>query len=186
MTKARACKGVGQKWSWDSHFMLPGVWKSVREWTFTLSSELPLGELESRWTFKYLESNFRGQNPLEQKVSYIIRKILECKCLKWAHMTHLGSWNINYGQKKGRESNWQFDSWPLKVKNRFDFLVYRWRDTYRWKALDEGYNFSLDLTSIGGLHTKLWAFKVARVPSGSPRTKMTFGCGLVARHIVYY
>jgi hypothetical protein len=34
---------------------------------------------------------------------------------------------------------------------------------YRWKDLDEGYNFVLDLTSIGGLHAKLWASKVAKV-----------------------
>jgi hypothetical protein len=27
--------------------------------------------------------------------------------------------------------------------------------TCRWKDLNKGYNFALDLTSIGGLHTKL-------------------------------
>jgi hypothetical protein len=53
---------------------------------------------------------------------------------------------------------------PLKVKNRPDFLVFRWHVSYRWKNLNEGYNFDLDLTSIGGLHTKLWASKLARVP----------------------
>jgi hypothetical protein len=53
---------------------------------------------------------------------------------------------------------------PLKVKNRLDFFAYKWRATYLWKALDEGYNFTLDLTSIEGLHTKLWASKVVRVP----------------------
>ncbi len=40
-----------------------------------------------------------------------------------------------------------FDSWPLKVKNRPDFLVCRWRATYHWKALDEGYNFGSNLIS---------------------------------------
>jgi hypothetical protein len=53
------------------------------------------------------------------------------------------------------ESNWQFDSQPLKVGNRPDFFEFRWRATYRWKALNEGYNFALDLISIGGLHGKL-------------------------------
>jgi len=28
--------------------------------------------------------------------------------------------------------------------------------TYRWKDLDEGYNFALNLISIGGLLAKLW------------------------------
>jgi hypothetical protein len=38
-------------------------------------------------------------------------------------MTHLDTSNISYGQKKGRESNWQFDSQPLKVRNRLDFSI---------------------------------------------------------------
>jgi hypothetical protein len=32
------------------------------------------------------------------------------------------------------------------------------------KTFDEGYNFALDLTSIEGLHTNLWAFKVTNLP----------------------
>jgi hypothetical protein len=51
--------------------------------------------------------------------------------------------------------NCQFDLWPLKVKNRLDFLACRWRATYRWKALDKGYNFYLYLISIEGLYTNL-------------------------------
>jgi len=35
--------------------------------------------------------------------------------------------------------------------------------TYYWKALDEGYDFDLDLISIEGLHAKVWAPKVAGV-----------------------
>jgi len=49
---------------------------------------------------------------------------------------------------------------------------------YYWKVLKEGYNFALDLTSMEGLHTKLWAPKVVGVPTleisglplGSPET----------------
>jgi hypothetical protein len=36
--------------------------------------------------------------------------------------------------------------------------------TYHGKAFDEGYNFTLDLTSIEGLHKKLWASKVMGDP----------------------
>jgi len=62
------------------------------------------------------------------------------------------------------------------------------------KALDEGYNFASNLISIGGLHTKLWGPKVARVltlrisrlPFGSPRTKCHLDVGLMERHRVYY
>ncbi len=114
--------------------------------------------------------------------------------LKWARINHLDIWNTNYGEKKGRESNWQFDSWPLKVGNRPNFLVCRWRATYCWKVLDEGYNFASDFIAIGGLHIKLWGSKVARVltlaisglPLGSPGTKSHLDVGLMERHIVYY
>jgi hypothetical protein len=78
-----------------------------------------------------------------------------------------GIWNTSYGQKKGRESNCQFDSQPEKVGNRPDLLSCRWRATYRWKALDESYNFALDLTSIWGLLAKLWGSKVAGVPASA-------------------
>jgi hypothetical protein len=88
----------------------------------------------------------------------------------------------------------QFDSRPLKVKNRPDFLVCRWCATYRWKALDKEYNFSLDLISIRGLHTKLWGLKVVEVPTlgisgfpfGSFETKCHLDVGFVERHRVYY
>jgi hypothetical protein len=82
----------------ESHLMLMAVQKSVREWTITLLSELP-----------FSEDDCRGQNRLDWRILYIIEKLLKRKFVKWAHMTHLDIWNISYGQKKGRESNWQFD-----------------------------------------------------------------------------
>ncbi len=127
-------------------------------------------------------------------IPYIIGNLLEHRCLKWALMTHLDTSNTSYGQKKGWESNWQFDSQLLKVNNCPDFLTCRWRVTYHWKFLDEGYNFALDFISIEGLHTKLWPFKVMGVlilgilglPFGSHGTKWHLGVSLVAMHKVYY
>jgi hypothetical protein len=101
-----------------------------------------------------------GQNPYDWTIIYIIGKLLERRCLKWARMTHLDIRNTSYCQKKGWESNCQIDSQPLKVRNLPNFLMLRWRVTYRWKALNEGYNFALDLISIEGLHTKLWPAKL--------------------------
>ncbi len=91
-------------------------------------------------------------------------------------------------------SNWQYDSRPLKVGNGLDLLACKWCDTYRWKVLNEGYNFALNLISIGGLHTKLWGSKVAGVPTlaisglplGSPETKCHLDVGLVDGNRVYY
>jgi hypothetical protein len=141
------------------------------------------------------KSNFRGgQNSMACAVFYIIEKLLERKCLKWACIAHLDIWNTSYGQKKGRESNWQFDSRPEKVKNRPDLLSYKWRATYRWKFLDESYNFVLDHTLIRGLLAKLWAPKswesqLARFRdshAGVPGEKSHLDVGSVERCRVYY
>jgi len=154
--------------------------ENVRKWTSTLPNELPLWELESQWIPEASKGNCKGQNSLHWEVPYTTRKLLELRCLKWARITHLDTLNISYGQKKGRESNGQFDSRPLKIGNRPNFLACRWCATYRWEFLNKGYNFASNLTSIGGLHTKLWASKVAGVPISrlplESRNKMTFGC----------
>ncbi len=116
------------------------------------------------------------------------------KCLKWARITHLDIWNTSYSKKKGRESNWHFDSRPLKVKNRPTILACKQRATYRWKALDEGYNFASDFIAIEGLNAKLCASKVvgvpvvgiSRLPFGSPKTKNHLDVALVENCRVYY
>jgi hypothetical protein len=72
--------------------------------------------------------------------------------------------------------------------------VCRWLATYRSKAFDEGYNFTSNLISIEGLHTKLWGPKVAGLPTlgilgfpfGSPLTKCHLDVGLMERYRVYY
>jgi hypothetical protein len=121
--------------------------------------------MESLWTLKSSESDFRDQNSMAYGVLYIIEKLLELRCLKWARIAHLNIWNTSYGQKKGQESNWQFDSQSQKVRNRPDLLVYRGRASYHWKALDKSYNFALDRISIGDLIAKLWGSKVTGVPT---------------------
>jgi hypothetical protein len=150
--------------------------------------------MESRWTPKTSESDCKGQKPMAYGVFYIIGKLLKLRCLKWARIAHSDIWNTSYGQKKGRESNCQFDSRPQKVGNRPDLLSYRGRATYRWKALDERYNFALDHTSIGGLLAKLWGSKIAGVlvgeilglPFGSPRKKSHLDVASVESCRVYY
>jgi hypothetical protein len=178
----------------ESHLVLPWVQKSVRAWTFTLPSEFPFWELESRWIPKSSKGNCRGQNPLAWRLFYIIGNLLKRRCLKCARITHLDIWNTSYDQMKSRKSNWQFDSWPLKAANRPDSLVFRWRATHREKVLHKGYNFALDLIVIRGLHAKLWAPKVARIqvvgisglPLGNPRTKWHLDVAPVERCRIYY
>jgi hypothetical protein len=124
----------------------------------------------------------------------MIGNALKRRCPKWARMTHLDICNTSNGQMKGWESNWQFDSWPWKVGNRPDSQAYRRCATCCWKALDEGYNFGLDLIPIGDLHKKLWTHKVVGVPIlaisgfplGSPGTKSHSDVTPAGRCRVYY
>jgi hypothetical protein len=130
--RQRACKVASQEGSSGVTLHAPGSVKSVREWTFRLPMQLPLWEMESQWTPESSEGNCRGQNSMDRKVLYIIEKILELRCLKWARIAHLDIWNTSYGQKKGQKSNWQIDSQPLKIGNWPDFFACRWRGTHRW------------------------------------------------------
>jgi hypothetical protein len=184
----------GQEWNPRVTFHAPGSVGKCEGMNPTLPSEFSLWELESQWIPRFSKGDCRGQISLDWKIPYIIGKLLELKCLKWARTTHLNISNISYGQKKGWESNWLFDSRPLKVGNLPDFLVCRWCATYFQKDFDKGYNFALDLTSIKGLHTKLWARKVVRVPIlgisgfqfGSLGTKWYLSVGPMAMHKDYY
>jgi hypothetical protein len=62
---------------------------------------------------------------------------------------HLDIFSPSYGQKEGRESNWQFDSRPLKVGNRPLLNIRFESETWRSKDIDEGYNFGSDHVVIG-------------------------------------
>jgi hypothetical protein len=81
-----------------------------------------------------------------------------------------------------------------KSQESIRFPACRQCATYRWKALDEGYNFDLDLIAIKGFHVKLCAPKFARVlvmrisglPLGSPETKSHLDVAPVERCKVYY
>jgi len=157
----------------------------VREWTLTLPRELPLWELESRWTAESSKSDCKGQNSMDWGVPHIIGKLLELRCLKWAHMTHLDIWDTSYGQKKSRESNWQFDYRPLKVGNHLDFLMCRWCVTYCWRVLQLCFRLHFHRRStrkVAGVP----AMRISRLPLGSLETKCHLDLGLVEKHKIYY
>jgi hypothetical protein len=109
-------------------------------------------------------------------------------------MSHLDICNPSYGQKKGRESNWQFDSRPLKVGNRPVPDVRSESATWCWKALFEGYKFGSDLVPIGGRGEELRSLKVPKVQTGtvsglhfgSPGKKSHSDATPVGERRVYY
>jgi hypothetical protein len=145
------------------------------------------GKLESSGTPENSELDLRGQISLHLCALGVIRKVLKFRCPKWPRMSHLDICSLSYGQKKGRESNCQFDSRPLKVKNRPVPDVRSGSATRRWKDLDEGYKIDSDLVPIGGRGEELWSSKVPglqlghiRDNFGTPfresREKEPFGC----------
>jgi len=99
----------------------------------------------------------------------VIGKVLKRRYRKWPCIRHLDICNPSYGQKKGRESNWQFDSRPLKVENRPLPDLRMESATWRWKDLDEGYNFGLDFIAIRLWSRELRAFKVPGLQLGQFR-----------------
>jgi hypothetical protein len=125
------------------------------------------GTWESSETPENSELDCTGQNTSPWGVLYTIGKVLKCRFPKWPCMSHLDICSTSYDQKKGRESNWQFDSQPLKVGNRPNPGVCKWSVTHHWKALEESYKFGSDLVPIGGCGEKLWTPKVPRVQTGT-------------------
>jgi hypothetical protein len=122
---------------------------------------------ESFGTPKTSELDYRGQNTSPWSVLHIIGKLLNYRCRKWPCMSHLDICSTSYVQKKGRESNWQFDSRPLKVGNRPNLGMCKESATHRWKALKESYKFASDLIPIRRLSKELWPHKVPGVQIGT-------------------
>jgi len=146
-----------------------------------------VGDLESSGTPECLEFDSKAQNTSHWGVRGVIGKVLKRRYRKWPRIGHLDICSPSYGQKKGRESNWQFDSRPLKVRNRPLPDVQIESATRRWKYLDEGYNFDSDLVAIGLGNRELRAPKVPGLqpgqfrdnfgtPTWESREKEPFGC----------
>ncbi len=114
---------------------------------------------------------------------------MECRCLKWAHMTHLDIWNTSYAQKlaiwlpttKSRELIW----FPcvqvacnISLKSSWQGLQLCFRLHLNWRSARkvmgpqsrEGPNFG----NFKGL------------PFGSPERKCNLDVDLVERQRVYY
>jgi hypothetical protein len=144
---------------WPSVGVKPNTWKS---WRF--------GVL---WDSRTFRARHQGPKHLVLRCSWCHWKVLKRRYRKWPRIGHLDICSPSYGQKKGRESNWQFDSRPLKVENRHLSEVRIDNATWHWKDLDEGYNFGLDLVAIGLHSRELWPFKVLRVPPGQFRDSIS-------------
>jgi hypothetical protein len=65
--KAKGCKVAGQEGDLGVTSHAPRSVKSVREWTFTLPSELPLWELESQMDSQTFTARLQGSKPIDLK-----------------------------------------------------------------------------------------------------------------------
>jgi hypothetical protein len=128
-----------------------------------------VGDLESSRTPECLGFDSKAQNTSHSSVLGVIGKVLKRRYRKWPRIGHLNICCPSYGQKKGRESNWQFDSRPLKVGNRPLPDLWTESATWRWKYLNEGYKFGLDLVAIRLDSRELWAPKVPGLHPGQFR-----------------
>jgi hypothetical protein len=126
-------------------------------------------DLESSKTPECSELDSKAQNTSHWGVLGVIEKVLKRRCRKWLCIGHLDICSPSYGQKKGRESNWQFDSRPLKVGNRPLFNLRIESAIRRWKDLDAGYKFGSDLVTIGRRSRELWGPKVPGLRPGQFR-----------------
>jgi len=125
-----------------------------------------VGDLESSGTLECSELDSKAQTTSPWGVLGVIGKVLKRRYRKWPRIGHWDICSPSYGQKKGRESNWQFDSQPLKVGNRPLPDIALKSATWRWKALDESYNFDSGLVPIRVRDEELWPFKVLEVQPG--------------------
>ncbi len=85
-----------------------------------------MGTWESSGIPKSSKFDCKGQNTLHWGILYTIGMLSKCRCRKWARLSHLDIFSTSYGPQKGRGSNWQFDSQPLKVRNRPGPDACRW------------------------------------------------------------
>jgi hypothetical protein len=162
--------------SFESGSVAPLLWPSVGVKPNTWKSR----ELESSGTPECSELDNKGQNTSHWGVLGVIGKVLKRKYRKWPRIGHLDICSPSYGQKKGRESNWQFDSRPLKVKNRLLSEIRFGSAIRSWKDLDEGYNFGSDLVAIRCESRELWTPKVLGLQPGQFRDSNLWVSGICA------
>jgi hypothetical protein len=191
----RPKQGFARLWAkkeaWESHLVLPGVQKNVREWTLTLPSELPLWELESQMDSQIFRGRLQGWNPSGQRVIYIIGKLLKRKMSKmglhdpFRHLKHklwpkersrikLAIWLSTI---KSQEST-RFPCMqvvcdiPLESSRR-GIQLYRphcnWRSAHKVMGPQ-----SCRSPNLGNFWTPIW----------ESRNKMPFACDPVERHKV--
>jgi hypothetical protein len=94
-------------WVWNT---LSQMGENARDGSQCLANALPLWELHLCRSPKCLEPWLEKQTNTILGPYNTMGKVLRCRCLKCPLIVHLDLIYMNYDQKKGQESNWEFDS----------------------------------------------------------------------------
>ncbi len=115
-----------------------------------------------------------------------IKKVLKHKCLKFPHIVHLNLNCISYEQKKGQESNWEFDFRPQipwkqgSNKVQLECVIHHWKDIYKgYKILSSYFQNTFNLR-------KIWMSKILGLPLRSLEEKWHLDVIPMERHKVDY
>ncbi len=89
-----------------------------------------------------------------------IKKILKRRCLKCLHVVHLDLICMSYNQKKGWESNWEFDSQPQILGKQGSNEVQLGCAIHCWKEIFESYKMLPSHFQKKLDFKKIWVAKV--------------------------
>jgi hypothetical protein len=111
-----------------------------------------------------------------------IRKVLQRKCFKCHRIVHLDLLCISYDQKKGRESNWKFDS-RRQIPWKQGSMRSTWSVLYTVYKIFSSHSHK-NLIWEKYERPKFWDNKNPNF--GSPREKWHLDIITAERHIIYY
>jgi hypothetical protein len=193
MIKAWFARVWAKREAHESHLMLPGVQKSVREWTFTLPSELSSWELESQMDFQIFREQLQGS-----KLNGSKRFLYHWKTLG----TYVSKMGLHDPFEHLKHKLWpkempgvKLPIWLPNTKNqeltRFPcvqvvyaiLLESSWQGIKLFFRLHRNWRFTHEV--MGPKVVGVPIVGISGLPFGNPKTKCHLDVGLVERHKVW-
>jgi hypothetical protein len=129
--------------------------ENARDEAQWLPNALPLSEFHSCRSCECSEPWLERQRSTKLGPHDTIRNFLKFRCLKFPHIVHLDLIYMNYDQKKGWESYWEFDFQPqILWKQRsnevwLECVIHCWKDVFKnYKIFPLHFQNILDLKKI--------------------------------------
>jgi len=125
--KLRVCLGV-------KHTFTNG--RKCKEWSLMTPKCTPTLGVPLVWELRMLKALVGKQTNTKLGHQDTIKNFLKRRCLKCPCIVHLDLICMSYDQKKGWESNWEFDSRPQVFWNqgsnevRLECAINHWKDIF--------------------------------------------------------